>query len=97
MADIIQMAYPSNKSGKTSNSSSSDQMSAKIAEESEDLRADFQYELAEVRANFQYVCETCEDALGNYPEDIRKLLSALRSLNKQCTEFWRIAEGYDGF
>jgi hypothetical protein len=97
MADIIQMDDPSNKCGKKSKPSSSDQMTATIEEELEDLRADFQYELAELRANFQYVCDICEDALENYPEDIRKLLSALRSINKQCTEFWRIAEDYDGF
>ena len=97
MADIIQMANPSNKCGKTRKSSSRDQMRATIVEELEDVRGDFAYELEEVRANFRYVFETCEDALGNHPEDMRKLLSALRSLNKHCTAFWRIAEDYDGF
>ena len=97
MADTIQMANPANKYGKTRKSSSRDQMRATIVDELEDVRGDLAYELAEVRANFQYVCETCEDALGNHPEDVRKLLSALRSLNRHCTAFWRIAEDYDGF
>jgi len=96
MTDTVQMENPSNKCGKTKKSSSR-QMRATIVEEPEDVRGDFQYELAEVRANFQYVCETCEDALRNHPEDVRKLLSALRSLNRHCTAFWRIAEDYDGF
>ena len=97
MRETIQMANPSNKCGKTRQSSSRDQMGATIVEELEDVRGDLQYELEEVRANFQYVCETCEDALGNHPEDVRKLLSALRSLSRHCTAFWRIAEDYDGF
>ena len=97
MTDTIQMANPSNKCGKTRKSSSRDQMRTTIVEELEEVQANFRYELEEVRANCQYVCETCEDALGNHPEDIRKLLSALRSINMHCDAFWRIAENYDGF
>jgi hypothetical protein len=90
MADIIKMAKLSNKSGETGKSSSHD---SAIVEE---LELDFHNELAEARANFQYVCERCEDALAS-PEDMRKLLPALHSINRNCTAFWRIAEDAEDY
>ena len=51
------------------------------------LRAMLVEELEELRGNFQYICETCENGLENYPEDMREWLVALQSLNMECTTF----------
>ena len=52
------------------------------------LRATLVEELDELRANIKHVCETCENGLENHPEDMREWLSALHSLNMECTTFY---------
>jgi hypothetical protein len=52
------------------------------------LRATVLEELEELRGNFGYFCETCENGLETHPGDMRKWLSALQSLNMECTGFF---------
>jgi hypothetical protein len=51
------------------------------------LRATVLEELEEFRGNFQYFCKTCENGVENHPGDMRKWLSALQSLNMECSGF----------
>jgi hypothetical protein len=52
------------------------------------LRATIVEQLEEVRGSCQYICEACEYALENHPEDMREWLSALQELNMQWLHFY---------
>jgi hypothetical protein len=52
------------------------------------FRATVLEELEEFRGNFEYFCETCENGVENHPGDMRKWLSALQSLNMECSGFF---------
>ena len=55
--------------------------------EADILRAKLVEELDELRANIRYICEECENA-ENHPENMRKWLSTVQSLNSDCTSFF---------
>jgi hypothetical protein len=59
--------------------------SAQLRSRRDVLRDTLVEELDELEGAVKYIRETCEYALQNHPEDMREWLSALESLNSECT------------